>query len=178
MQHGVIFSGKGTGWGRGKGWGDVMTKYYISNSHSQVVSLPRAPVIRWELGAIFLYEATIETMGVAIAGVVAHIFRSFISAPLLGISVGLFTAKLVVKIIDHYNVDLSIRISKRVNHLVTDRSHLQMISLLFVSASGFLSRSCGFILGIGLGAFNAIVLDIENCKLLQRANRHKLRYED
>lgn len=125
-------------------------------------------------GAAVLYVTATETLAIAIAGVVAQIFRSFLSAPLLGVSMGFFCARLVVKFIDHYNPELSIQISKQVCTQIKYGSQQRMISLLLVSALSLISGTYGFNLGTGLGVLNAIVLDIENCKYIQDIHRQRL----
>lgn len=142
--------------------------YYKSAVHSPPLSDISIEVRQSDrsMGGI-LYETSAETIAIAVAAAVARVFRSFMAAPLLGISIGLFVTRIVVKLIDRYNVELSINISKQICYYFNNGSQLRVISLLFVAALSSISMTHGFILGMGLGALNAIVLDIENCKLLQ-----------
>lgn len=120
------------------------------------------------------YEIAVEAVAFAVAATVVYLFKSPMFAPLLGISIGLFTSKLVVKILDHYNGSFLIKLSKQACTLYKNFPKLQLISFIFALAISTLSDTFGLIFGIALGSFEALVLNIENYKLLQQANRKKV----
>lgn len=149
--------------------------YYVSSTntsqHTQPTDGFQQKAAR---AAAFLYEASVEPVAFAVAGAVVHLFLPSLTAPLLGISLGLFAAKLVIKLLDSYNPLLLIKASKKVCDLKKQIPQFQMISLIFVLIMGMFSRSLGFILGTGHGIYSAVVLNIENYKLIQEANRRKM----
>lgn len=121
--------------------------------------------------ASFLYETSAEAIAFAVAGLAAHVLASAFAPPLLGIAVGLFASGLVVKIADSYNPCLLIRVSKRMCYLKKKAPHLETILMIFSLTIGTLAKPVSYALGAILGAYSAILLDIENYKLIQQANR-------
>jgi len=120
----------------------------------------------------FLYESSAEAAVFLTASLAMRIFVPPLAAPLLGISLSVIATRLVLKICDRYNSTVVIHLTKEACKFNKRHPQFQRIAFVFSLAISFLSRTCGFIGGIILGSFGAILLEVENYKLLQRANRH------
>lgn len=120
-----------------------------------------------------LYETPAEAAAFAIAAIVMRIFVSSLVAPLAGICTSLIFSRLAVKILDqYYNVPL-VQIKKQVCILYKKYPKLQLVAFISALAISLLSPTAGFVIGLTLGAFGAIILDVENYKLIQKAKRDK-----
>ncbi len=118
-----------------------------------------------------LIETPAEALAFAVAAAAMRVFIPCLSAPLLGISAGLLATKLVLKISSCYTSNLLISLTKEACKLNRKYPKLQLIAFIFAMSISFLSRFLGIVLGIALGSFGAVILDIENYKLLQKVTR-------
>lgn len=121
-----------------------------------------------------LNEIPFEAAAFAVAGLALQFFFPSLSAPLFGISIALASTKLVLKFLDRYDNVKLLRITKEACKLNKSYPNLQLVGFIASLALSLLSQNVGFVVGIAVGAFGAVILDIENYKLMQQANRRNL----
>lgn len=126
--------------------------------------------------ASLIYETPAEALAFGVAAAASRLFGLPFAAPFLGISAGLFATKLVLKILGRYNDSALVELSKRACKLNRDMPKLQIITFIFALTISTISQTIGFISGIGLGSYGAVVLDIENYNLIRLANRRRRSY--
>jgi hypothetical protein len=116
----------------------------------------------------------IESVAFLIGAVAVRVFSTALTAPFLGIGLSILVTRLVIKLIDCYDDTLLVNLTKEVCKFNKRYPKLQIITFIATLALCFLSKTLSFILGISLGSFGSIILDVENYKLLQQANRKYL----
>lgn len=118
-----------------------------------------------------LYETPAEAAGFAIMGLVMQALKPSLVAPFIGICSSLVLSRLVVKVLDQYNIQSLVKIKKEICKLNNNYPKLQMIAFIFALAISLLTPVLGFLVGSAVGTVGAIVLDVENNKILQNKNR-------
>jgi hypothetical protein len=119
-------------------------------------------------------EVASEALAFAIASLAMRLIVPPFSAPLAGISVGLLSAKLVIKTLTPYNYAPLKELTYEACLLRERYPRLQAISSVFVLSISLLSQTLGRALGVAIGVYGAIILDVENYKLMQRTDRKAL----
>ena len=118
-----------------------------------------------------LYETPAEAAMFALAAVVMRIFISSLVAPFVGICVSLVLTRLAIKTLDqNYNSPL-VHIKKQVYLINKKYPNIQFLTFISSLVISLLSPTAGFLMGLSVGAFGSIVLDVENYKLLQQTKR-------
>lgn len=125
-------------------------------------------------GIGFIADASAEALGFVIASLAVRIFVPSFGAPLMGIAIGLFAGKLVIKTLTSYNSVALMDLTYGACQLGERYPKLQTISFLFAMGVSLLSRPLGLAAGIAIGAYGAAILDVENYKLMQKASRKAL----
>lgn len=119
----------------------------------------------------YLDAIPVEALGFLSAAAVARLFFQKLSSPLFGIGIGLLTTKLVLKAYESYDSTLLYNLTKEVHKLNRKYPKLQLITFIFTLIISLLSPMIGFLAGTALGAFSAVILNIESHKLMLQANR-------
>lgn len=118
-----------------------------------------------------LYEIPVESLGFFSAAALAHFLMKKWVAPLLGVGLGLLATRLVIKAFDRYDSRPLVNLTKEACKLNRKYPKLQLITFIFALAISFLWPFVGLAVGTLLGAFGAVILDVENYKLILQANR-------
>lgn len=119
-----------------------------------------------------IFEAVpIEGIAFIIASFAMRIFSTSLAFPLVGIGLAIITTRLVLKVIDRYDNKLLVNLTKEACKFNRNYPKLQMIIFICTLVFSFVSKTLSFSTGACLGSFGSIILDVENYKLQQQANR-------
>jgi hypothetical protein len=124
-----------------------------------------------------LYETPAEAAAFAVAAIVMRIFFSSLAPPFMGICVSLIGTRLIVKALDHYCQAPLIEIKRQVCLLNKNFPRLQLVGFISALVISLLSQTLGFAMGLVVGAFGSVILDVENYKLMQQAKRDRFSQE-
>lgn len=118
-----------------------------------------------------LYETPAEAAVFAVGAVAMKIFIPRLVIPLIGISFSLILSRLAIKIIDRYDISLLLTLKMKVCSIKETYPKLQLVAFITTLAVSVLFPNVGFVLGTLVGAYGAIVLDVENFVLMQKSTR-------
>lgn len=111
-----------------------------------------------------------------IAAFATRIFSHWIAAPLAGIGLSIIITNLVKKGITCYDTKLLISIRKEIYKIDNKHKNLQLIAVICCFGLSFFCPTIGFATGLILGAYSAIIFDVERAKLArvkrERQNKH------
>jgi hypothetical protein len=124
--------------------------------------------------ASLLYETPAETAAFITAGLFMRLLSPSFLSPFAGIGCSFLCTRLVVKVLDTYYYNPLVKIKKEACNFNKTYPKLQVITFIAALAISLLSQTLGFLLGVALGSFGAIVLDVETYKLRQQAKRREL----
>lgn len=116
----------------------------------------------------FTYEMTASVGTFLIAGIGIRIFFPFLSAPFFGISATLITTRVVVKLLNVYNVDLLKNIKHKASNISHKYPNLQVITLVFAIVISFISPVLGFALAGAVGVYGGVVVEINLAEKKQK----------
>lgn len=137
------------------------------------ISLPFFP--KQEPFAKQLAESVpMEGVTFVVAALAMRVFSVTLSTPLLGIGISIIAATLLLKTIDSYNHRIVVDLTKeacKINRLYPNLQAIGFVAALMIS---FTSQTLSLFIGVSLGTFGSIVLDVERHKLLQQWNRLNL----
>lgn len=119
-------------------------------------------------------EIASEPLAFAVASLAIRSFIPPFAAPLAGIAAGLLSTKLVIKVLTPYNCVTLMDMGYEASQLRERYPKLQTISSLFALSISCLSSTLGIVSGIAIGIYGAFILDIENYKFMQKADRKAL----
>lgn len=141
------------------------------------INIPQPYYLENEINSIpskLLHLIPIESLAFLVGSLAVRIFCLAPAAPLIGIGISIITTRLVLKIIDCYDTSLLVNITKEACKFNKRYPKLQMIAFISAIALSFITQDLSFIMGACIGSFGSIILDVENYKLLQQANRKQL----
>lgn len=118
-----------------------------------------------------LFEAATDAVPFVIAAAFTRLFALPLTSPILGIGTAAFVGKLVLKTLKWYDDRILINLTKEACKFNQKHPKLQLVSFIFVLTISFLSQTTALLTGIALGCFGATILDVENYKRRQQANR-------
>lgn len=112
-----------------------------------------------------------EGVTFVVASLAMRVFSVTLSTPLLGIGLSIIAARLFLKAIDPYAHRLVVDLTKEACRINRAYPNLQTMAFIAALAISFTSQSLSLFIGVSLGTFGSIVLDVERHKLLQQWNR-------
>ena len=124
-------------------------------------------------GLNLLNAIPIEGIAFLAASLAVRIFSISLSTPLLGIGISILTTRIALKALDCYDDSLLVELTKEACKFNKRFPKLQIITFIFALALSFYTKTLSFITGACLGSFGSIILDVENYKFLQEANRKR-----
>jgi hypothetical protein len=113
----------------------------------------------------------IEGVTFLAASLGVRILSVSLSAPLLGIGVSMIASRMLLKAIDVLDHRIVVDLTKEACKINRTYPSLQAIVFVSALAFSFTSQSLSFLIGVSLGSFGSIILDVERHKLMQQWNR-------
>lgn len=113
----------------------------------------------------------VEGAAFLVASIAVRVFSTSLTVPFLGIGISIIASKFLLKAIDAFDHQIVIDLTKEVCKINRMYPNLQTIGFICAIAFSFTSQSLSFLIGVSLGGFGSIVLDVERYKLLQQWNR-------
>lgn len=137
----------------------------IENNNSNFIMTPNP------LNKKFFESIPIEGIAYLVASIAVRVFSVSLSYPLLGIGLAMVVTNLALKTIEWYDNQLIIDLTKEACKFNRAYPNLQRIMFASALAISFLTETLSFVVGIYLGSFGTILMDIENYKRLQEERR-------
>lgn len=106
-----------------------------------------------------------------VASVAIRIFSVSLSTPLLAMGLSVIAVRLLLKIADNYDHQFVVDLTKEVCKFNRTYPQLQTIAFLSALVFSFTSPTLSFFIGVSLGSFSSIILDVEKHKLMQQLRR-------
>lgn len=113
----------------------------------------------------------VEGVTFLVASLAVRLFSVSLAVPLLGIGASIIASKFLLKAIDFYDHQIVVDLTKEACKLHRVYPSLQIIGFISALALSFTSQSLSFFVGVSLGSFGSIILDVERHKLMQQWNR-------
>lgn len=137
------------------------------------ISLPSLSFFQKEepLAKQFIDAIPVEGITFAVASLAVRIFSTSLTAPLLGVGLSLIASRLLLKAIDLCNHRIVVALTKEACKLNRAYPNMQLIIFISSLAFSFTSQSLSFLMGLSLGSFGGVILDVERHKLMQQWNR-------
>jgi hypothetical protein len=123
----------------------------------------------------FYTEIPIEGIAFLATSVVMRLFIPAFSPPLFGIGLSLCATRLAINFLGSYDKRTVVELTKEACKFNRKYPKLQLITFLFTIVLSFFSRTLAFFAGTVAGSFGALLLDVENYKLMQQTDRKKTR---
>jgi hypothetical protein len=115
-----------------------------------------------------------EGLAITTASFTLSFFSQALAAPLFHIGISMFATQLVLKAVDCYDDEASISLAKEAYRWNKNYPKLQVITLICAYAISLISKIFSIMIASCLGGFRTILLDIEDSKRLQQANRQRM----
>jgi len=119
----------------------------------------------------FIATVPFEGLAIFIASLSIRVFSESLFSPLFGLGISIIATRLVLKTLACYDDVFLNSLIKEACKFNKQYPNLQLITFISALALGFLSSSLSLFVGIGLGVFSAIMLDVEKYKQMQAACR-------
>ena len=139
-----------------------------------MIPLPTKPTTNLQR---FINEFPVEASGFLGVAAISHIFTSRLAAPLFGISIGLIIAKITLTIFNLKESHCTPYIIKRICKLNRQYPKIQIIAFVFILALSLITPFTAMCAGSVLGYYAGLILNVEKCKLTQKANRRLMQEE-
>jgi len=115
-----------------------------------------------------------EGLAITTASFTVGFFSSALATPLFHIGLSMFATQLVLKAIDCYDDETPISLAKEAYRWNKNYPKLQVVTLICAYAVSLISKTFSIMIASCLGSFRTILLDIEDSKRLQQANRQRM----
>lgn len=122
----------------------------------------------------FIETFPIEAVGFIAAAAISRIGTTILSAPFIGISIGITAAKLALKTFNNYDDKGLIYLTKKVCKFNQRHQKTQLIAFIASLIISSISSWWGLIAGNLLGFYGGLLIDVERYKLMQQLNRLKI----
>lgn len=137
------------------------------------------PTIKNKLVRGFQFTANIvrivglETLAAIVTAVVLHLIFPPLAPCFYGLAAATLLTRLVVKVIDYYNVSLLRAIKIKAMQLVEKFTYLQIVVLAVAMVAGCFLPVLGCIIASILGIYNGLITDMLYYKKIQNINENK-----
>lgn len=115
-----------------------------------------------------------EGIAFLVASIAVRFFSTSFAYPLLGIGSSLVITTLVLKSLECYDQQLLINLTRETCKFSKKHPKIQMIACICALVFSLISTISSFFIGVLIGSFGSLILDVERYKLLQQANRSRL----
>lgn len=122
----------------------------------------------------FLEIFPVEAVGFIAAAAISRIGTTILSAPFIGIGIGITASKLALKTFNNYDNKGLIYLTKTVCKFNQRNPRTQLIAFIASLIISSISSWWGLIAGNLLGFYGGLLIDVERYKLMQQLNRLKL----
>ncbi len=119
----------------------------------------------------FVYETPLLVVGLVVAGIACALFFPPLALPLFCLAGSSLVTKLATKIITRYDSSAYAKFEHRIWGLHQSYKKWHMVAALALVAIGYFVPWIGVPLCIAYGLYNGIVMEMEHCKAMQRADR-------
>lgn len=143
------------------------------NAMSFNISLPSLPFSQKQepLAKQFIDTIPVEGITFVVASLAIRIFSTSLTTPLLGIGISIIASRFLLKVIDLYAHRIAVDLTKEACKINRTYPNLQLIAFVSALVFSFTSQTLSFLIGVSLGGFGSIILDVERHKLMQQWNR-------
>lgn len=117
--------------------------------------------------ATFIYETPMSIVATAVAGVAACVFAPSIATPLLALAGTAMLTRVAVKVIERYNLELSIKINEKMDDIKSKYGSLYYAAFTVTILVSTMFPAMGIALGIGVGIYKGLVIELEVQKIKQ-----------
>lgn len=120
------------------------------------------------------YGPITQGVGVCIVGIIASVAVPLFAVPLFSVAGSLTITGLVMKISDHYHIEIIDQLKLKATCIQIKHPKLQAITLVFfLFVTPFIPK-VGCIIGVGVGVCTGLLIGIEHIKALQRKKRAEM----
>lgn len=111
--------------------------------------------------ATFLYETPLSIVATSVAGVVACIFAPSLAAPLFALAGTALMTRVAVKVIERYNLELSIKINEQMDTIKSKYGSLYYAAFTVTILVSAMFPAMGIAMGICVGIYKGLVIELE-----------------
>jgi hypothetical protein len=115
----------------------------------------------------FIYETPLSIVATLVAGIAALILFPKFAPALIGIAAAAFFTRVAVKCIESYNLSQYVRMNETLDRLNTEYGSLIYMAYATTLVVSALSPNFGMCLGIGVGIYKGMLIELQIQKLKQ-----------